>query len=556
MLIANGITPALAWKICNRYKTKTTLILESDPYQLAREVVGIGFVKADDIALKLGMSPFSPQRIQAGIFYALEKALEEGHTYLTREAIDHRVEALIGSLPGGKSSISYGIVGLSSGGFIKPGGGDTYALTSAIEAERYIAQEVRRLSVLQFIAPTPFTITQAARHIERSAGFALSVEQRLAVELTLCRGLAILTGGPGCGKTTITRTIVAALLDDGQRVLLTAPTGRAAQRLGEVCGHPAATIHRLLRYNPGLQGFTHNEQNPVSADVVIVDEASMVDVFLMRDLLKALPPYCRLILVGDKDQLPSVGPGRVFADIITAMGNNVSFLSKTFRQVEGSDISRVAAEINEGKTPEVGAEGEAKILVAYTSEAVVDRILETYQPGDCVLTPYNNGDLGTARLNNAIQAKFNPEKVDKAQLRRTGSTLRVGDRIVQRVNNYKLHEDGVFNGDIGTIIDIDPRGQATVLLADGREIEYENKFLWQLELGYVLTIHRSQGGEFGRVILVLHESHYPLLEKQLIYTAVTRAKSELAIVGTRKALSMACGRCNASKRLTRLGELL
>lgn len=556
MLIANGVTPALAWKICNRYKTKTSLILESDPYQLAREVVGIGFVKADDIALKLGMSPFSPQRIKAGVFYALEKALEEGHTYLEVDMIEHRVEGLIGELPGGKASIPFALVSLCAEGFVKRFNVGYYALASATEAEEYIAEQIGRLSRLPFTAPSAHSRTRAAARVEKLAGFALSYEQLSAVDTILHQGLAILTGGPGCGKTTITRTIVAALLDDGQRVLLTAPTGRAAQRLGEVCGHPAATIHRLLRYNPGLQGFTHNEQNPVSADVVIVDEASMVDIFLMRDLLKALPPYCRLILVGDKDQLPSVGPGRVFADIITKMVNNVSFLSKTFRQVEGSDISRIAAEINEGKTPGVGAEGEAKILVAYTSEVVVDRILEIYQPGDCVLTPYNNGDLGTARLNNAIQAKFNPEKVDKAQLRRTGSTLRVGDRIVQRVNNYKLHEDGVFNGDIGTIIDIDPRGQATVLLADSREIEYENKFLWQLELGYVLTIHRSQGGEFGRVILVLHESHYPLLERQLIYTAVTRAKSELVIVGTRKALNMACGRCNASKRLTRLGELL
>jgi len=402
-------------------------------------------------------------------------------------------------------------------------------------------------------------------------GFELSAEQRTAVSLALRERLTVITGGPGCGKTTVVRTIADVFRRTGAKLKLAAPTGRAAQRLSEVCGIEASTIHRLLRFDPIERAFLYNADDQLDCDAIIVDECSMIDLSLASSLFQALRTDCRLILVGDVDQLPSVGAGLVLADLLSVPEISRVRLTKLFRRAEESAITAVAYQINSGEIPAIPSpDGEVR-SDAYFIEArdaakaaqlierlVVERIPATasIQPSQItVLTPMNQGELGTASLNRKLQARVVPKLPGSPELEVGDLRFRLGDRVCQRVNNYQLLEAGVFNGDQGVVTGVDPKERTLqVELWDGREVEYPNEYLHQLDLAYALTIHRSQGSEMGIVVLALHDAHTILLERQLLYTAVTRAKELLIIVGSKKALATAVKRVRSRKRQTTLSK--
>jgi exodeoxyribonuclease V alpha subunit len=404
-------------------------------------------------------------------------------------------------------------------------------------------------------------------------GITFSAEQIHAVELAARHKFMIITGGPGCGKTTVTRALVSVFKHAGKVISLAAPTGRAAQRMSQVCGMPASTIHRLLRYDPSRGGFLHGINDPLIADVIIVDEASMVDVVLAKDLFSAIPRNATLILVGDKDQLPSVGPGRVFGDLVSLREVKTVALSKLFRRSEESTINAIALMINSGATPDIPepdgitkADGyfiprkDASEAAATIEKLVADQIPRKFgiDPREItVLTPSNRGPLGTIALNQLLQQRLNPPGAfdSEQELQHNGVDFRVGDRVCQRVNNYQIDPYGVFNGDSGTVHSVSKSERSLVVeMWDGRLVKYAAGDIGQLSLAYAVTVHRSQGSEIPCVVLAIHESHFTLLERQLMYTAVTRAKKLLIVVGSKKALMLATKRMNSKRRLTLLAE--
>jgi exodeoxyribonuclease V alpha subunit len=416
-------------------------------------------------------------------------------------------------------------------------------------------------------------VKKALAQAAASLGISFSYEQEHAVQLATEYPLLVITGGPGCGKTTIIRALALLYQLAGKRLLLAAPTGRAAQRMGQVCALPASTIHRLLKYDPAKGNFLHGVNDPLSADAVIIDEASMIDVQLARDLFSAIPRAATIILVGDKDQLPSVGPGRVFGDIISVSAVKTISLSRLFRRSEESAISTMAHLINSGTVPDIPEPDGVTRTDAYfiakpdpeeaaltVEKLVADQIPRKFgiSPAEiCVLTPSNRGPLGTLALNQRLQARINPppENDTEQELALHEYVLRLGDRVCQRVNNYNIDIVGVFNGDVGQVFHVDRKARSlTVEMWDGRLVKYEESDLSQLSLAYAVTVHRSQGSEIPCVVLVLHESHYTLLERQLVYTAVTRAKKLLIVVGSRKALNLGVKKMNSRRRCTLLKE--
>jgi exodeoxyribonuclease V alpha subunit len=383
----------------------------------------------------------------------------------------------------------------------------------------------------------------------------------------------IITGGPGCGKTTIIKALTILFEKAGLAFALAAPTGRAAQRMSQVTAAPASTIHRLLKYDPTTTDFIFNARNPLPYDALIIDEASMVDIMLARDLFAAIQKRTILILVGDKDQLPSVGPGRVFGDLVSCKDIRVVALSKLFRRANESAINSVAYMINTGEVPSIPTPDGVTKSDAYfiqrddTEESgrlieslVADQIPKKFGFSGAeiaVLTPSNRGPVGTIELNKRIQEKLNPRAShSEDEILEIGDmTFRVGDRVCQRVNNYKIDPSGVFNGDMGTIYRVDREEQRlTVELWDGRLIEYPRGEIGQLSLAYAVTVHRSQGMEVPCVVFAIDNSHFTLLERQLVYTGVTRAKKLLIIVGSKRALGIAAKRAQTKRRCTLLLE--
>ncbi len=569
-LVEKGISPLLAQKIYRLYGAKTIENITNNPYRLARDVFGIGFSTADSIAANLGIASDSPLRLKAGLVFTLEKGAEsEGHCYLPPELLSERARALLGlddnvDLEPPLEEI------LADGDVIKSELG--FALAPHNRAEDFVSDFVsKRCRKL----PTPrLSDSQFASALETLKGrisFDLSVEQLEAIKRSIQYPLLVITGGPGCGKTTIIQGIVAAYQQAGLIVRLAAPTGRAAQRMAQVCGITASTVHRLLKFDPVKRRFVHDLDMPLVGDVVIVDEASMLDIFLAQSLFAAIGPNTNLILVGDKDQLPSVGPGRVLGDLLSLVDVPSVALSRVFRRADESSINDVAHSINAGQMPDIPVpDGETKSdayliprsdpgeITQLVQKLVSDQIPRKFGiPTEeiVVLTPSNRGPLGTQTLNQNLQAFLNPSgKIDVEQEISIGeNTLRIGDRVCQRVNNYQIDENGVFNGDTGYIHSIEKfSGRVTVELWDGRLVDYEKTDLNQLSLAYAVTVHRSQGSEVPCVVMVLHDSHYTLLDRQLVYTAVTRAKKLLIIVGSKRALGIACKRTNTQRRLTQL----
>jgi len=396
---------------------------------------------------------------------------------------------------------------------------------------------------------------------------ALSRQQAEAVKLALTEKIVVLTGGPGVGKTTVTRAIVDLFESSGCTVLLASPTGRASKRLSEVTGRDAKTIHRLLEIDPVAWEFRRNEERPLECDVVIVDEASMLDIELMWALVRAVPDSGRLILVGDVDQLPSVGPGLVLRDLIASKGVPMARLTEIFRQDRESQIVMNAYRVNEGKAPHFNTPARAGDDCTLVSEADQERIVERtvqlvgqdlpregFQPQDIqVLTPMNKRALGTVRLNAVLQEALNPARPGRPEVTRGEKTIREGDRIVQTVNNYAKN---VFNGDVGTVVSVDPAASTVTVQFYDEAAWYEYDELDELELAYALTVHKAQGSEYPAVVLVNHTSQYIMLQRNLLYTGLTRAKKKCVVVGNRQAVWTAVRNNRPARRYTRLRELV
>lgn len=570
-LVEHQISPNLSAKIYERYKGKTLDIIKADPFVLAREIRGIGFHTADTIAMNLGVRPDSPKRLQAGLYFALDAASDEGHCYLSRQALLERAKHLLGLEEA--VDLDEHIAQLLSQGLLATFEGGIFLdrLNQAEDAvARFIAGRTRPKAsqVLQ-----PELVRTAISDAESTLGVELSPEQRVAVESAAALPLLIITGGPGCGKTTVIKALTLLFERAGVSFALAAPTGRAAQRMSQVCGAPASTIHRLLKFDPSTSNFVFNARNQLPHEALIIDEASMVDVLLARDLFAAISPKCTLILVGDKDQLPSVGPGRVFGDLVGCRDVRVVALSRLFRRATESAINTVAHMINSGEVPTIptpdgitksdayfiqrdSAEESSKLIESLVSEQIPRKF--GFSGSDiAVLTPSNRGPLGTIELNRRIQERLNPRAAhSEDEILQVGETeFRCGDRVCQRVNNYKIDLAGVYNGDMGTVARVNREDQTlSVELWDGRFIEYPRGEVGQLSLAYSVTVHRSQGMEVPCVVLALDDSHFTLLERQLVYTGVTRAKKLLIIVGSKRALAIAAKRAQTKRRCTLLLE--
>ena len=553
-----GITMNLAVKIYNKYGQEVYGILKENPYRLADDIEGVGFRTADDIAAKAGIRTDSDFRVRSGILYTLLQASGEGHTFLPQEELTAKTSELLGI---DKEIIEKNYMDLSiDRKIIMKQSGDQVQIYSSsfYYMEANTATMLRELDITYDVADAE--IEQRIHNIEKQTGMQLDEHQVQAVKEAVRNGLLIITGGPGTGKTTTINTIIRYFEIEGMDIFLAAPTGRAAKRMSETTGFKARTIHRMLELNGGMEGsagFERNETNPLETDVVIIDEMSMVDITLMNSLLKAIAPGTRLILVGDINQLPSVGPGSVLKDIIQSEAFNVVMLTKIFRQASTSDIIVNAHKINRGE--EVSLDNKSMdffFLKRYEADIIINVVLQLVKqklpkfvdatPYDIqVLTPMRKGLLGVERLNGILQQYLNPPDKSKREKEHGDMVFREGDKVMQTKNNYQLEWEirtkfgltvdkgmGIFNGDMGIIIEINDFAETmTVEFDEGRKVEYSYKLLDELELAYAITIHKSQGSEYPAVVIPLLNGPSMLMNRNLLYTAVTRARKCVTLVG-------------------------
>ena len=568
-LQGHGVSPAYAVKIFKTYGQAAIATVRENPYRLARDIRGIGFKTADKIARELGVPADSPLRATAGILHTLQELTDEGHVYVPEaellRAAEETLEIPAALLPEALATLVSDEVVV-----VEPiSAGRAVYLTALHVSETQVARRAADL-LRAPRAVSPIDTTHALAWVEQKTGLALTEEQRQAVRLALQEKLLIITGGPGTGKTTILQAVIRLLEEKKLRIHLASPTGRAAKRLAEVTGHEATTLHRLLEWNPREGGFQRNARNPLETDFVVVDEVSMLDVLLAHHLLQAIPLTATLLLVGDADQLPSVGPGTVLRDLLGVAGIPAIRLTTIFRQAARSRIVANAHRVNRGQLPDlsVPAADQAQDFFFLSEEdparlqqLIVDlahrRLPARYGLDPLadiqVLTPMHRGPIGAGQLNAALQAALNPPRAGAAELLRGGRIFRVGDRVLQLRNNY---DKAVFNGDLGRIAAIDPTEQAVVVRIDDREVSYDFSDADELTLAYAMTVHKSQGSEYRAVILVMHPTHYPMLQRNLLYTALTRAKRLLVVVGTKKALAIATRNDAIRRRFSRLAERL
>ncbi|MBW7881964.1 MAG: AAA family ATPase [Caldilineaceae bacterium] len=636
-LQSHGVSTSLATKIYKYYGDDAINIVRSDPYRLARDIFGIGFLTADKIARAMGMAANAPERVAAGVAYALNEASEEGHVYLPTSELVKLTAELLGVAP---ELVGIGLARMWADDQIKvaptPGAeamdprttaapeaaapllvaeeGGVYAADTVAHGRKLLAEEdaiyltplyysevgvanrlrrlatesASRLAVFQRYQERAWSDVLA--EAERASGFPLAPAQRAAVQTALTHRVTILTGGPGTGKTTTVRTVLHLCKRERRRVLLAAPTGRAAKRLSETTGEEAKTIHRLLEFKPGEgMAFQRNEENPLDGDLLIVDEASMLDLTLTNQLLKAVPPGMHLLLVGDVDQLPSVGAGNVLKDIMAAIGDlphaepgttqsgrllsgsparsyAVIRLQTIFRQEAGSFIITNAHNINRGQMPAIDNENATDFFLFKTEdperaaqlcvELVTTRIPRRFgiPPEDIeLLAPMHRGAVGVGALNGALQQALNPPAPNRPEKMVGSRVYRVGDRVMQVRNNY---DKDVYNGDMGRITAMDTVMHRVTVTFDGRPVGYDFLELDELVHAYAVSVHKSQGSEFPAVVIPVLTTHYLMLQRNLLYTAVTRARRLVVLVGQPRAIAMAVRNDKVTQRFTGLMERL
>jgi len=559
-LRGHGFGPALAVKVHELYGSRAIAVCREQPYRLAREVEGVGFVIADRLARSVGIPLDDPERLGAGLRHVLQEQVQSGHVAYPWKRLVERSARLLQVDP---MLVDAELDRLERDARVRiepmDAAGERLVYPPHLhEAEVEVANALAALRAGG--APPGREAVRLLGSVREIGDIEMTGAQLEAVKLALTQKIAAITGGPGVGKTTIVKAIVTICRRLGLRVELAAPTGRAAKRLTEATGLGARTIHRLLEFEPRTGTFNRGPGRPLDADFVLIDETSMVDLVLARDLLRALPPEASLVLIGDADQLPSVGPGRVLGDILDSGAFPFARLTQVFRQEEGGEIVANAHRVNRGELPEAGKKEDTDFFLVYredpagalrlVEELVTERIPRKFgfKPGRDiqVLTPMYRGEVGADNLNVRLQALINP---GEARLTRGKLTLRPGDRVMQLTNDY---EKDVFNGDVGRVIRILPEEQVIVEI-DGRSIHYEAKDLDDLTLAYAVTVHKAQGSEYPAVVVPLTASHWPLLQRNLLYTAVTRGKRLVVIVGERRALQRAV---KNDRIRTRHGRLL
>ncbi len=576
-LMELGLSNFQIQKIIETYQEQALDVIKTNPYKLALDLPGFGFNRADQIALNTGMDLHSPLRIQAGIYFTLVKLQDDGHCFLELDQLYERTKYLLKIEEIEDLTTSIEQLVFDHKVIVED---QKIYLKNIYDAEVYLAKFIQQKAVLSNLKLDISELLPAVleKNLQKKQ-ITLSEQQVNALHIAAKQNLLVITGGPGCGKTTLVRSIVEIFQNANKTIKLAAPTGKAAQRLSEVCQIPASTIHRLLGFDPIKKSFVHNLANPIrfteedleneqQLDLLIIDEASMIDLLLARDLFSAINQDTKLIIVGDQDQLPSVGAGKVLADILASDLTPRIVLNQIFRQSNKSAIVEFAHQVNSGILPEIpvpdGNTTSDVYLIPRRETHEITNLVESLYAEQIpqkfginndqimLLTATNRGPVGSEILNQKLQARINPPE-NKARLQLGEQYYAIGDRICQRVNNYQIDPEGVFNGDQGVIKDLNSQtGEAIIELWDGRHVRYQKSDLSQISLSYAMTIHRSQGSEIPCVIIVLHESQFILLDRQLLYTAMTRAKKLLIIVGSKRALQIACQRTLAKRRNTTL----
>ena len=578
-----GITMNLAVKVYQAYGQDVYGIIRENPYRLADDIDGVGFRTADEIAARVGIRMDSDFRVRSGILYTLLQASGEGHTYLPETELTPRASKLL-NVTAEQVEKQYMDLAIERKIILKQMEDQTQIYAASFYyMEANTATMLKRLNVSYDVSDAE--IEQRIRGIEKKSGMTLDEHQVTAVKEAVRNGLLVITGGPGTGKTTTLNTIIRYFELEGLEIFLAAPTGRAAKRMSETTGFEARTVHRMLELNGGAEGsggFERDESNPLEADVIIVDEMSMVDISLMYSLLKAISVGTRLILVGDVNQLPSVGPGSVLRDIIQSHACNVVMLTKIFRQASTSDIIVNAHKINHGE--EVILDNKSMdffFLKRYDADVIINVVLQLIKqklpkfvdatPYDIqVLTPMRKGLLGVERLNGILQRYMNPPANDKVEKEYGSTVFREGDKVMQTKNNYQLAWEirtkfgltvdkglGIFNGDMGIIRQINDFAEQMIIEFDeGRMVEYPYKLLDELELAYAITIHKSQGSEYPAVVIPLLSGPMMLMNRNLLYTAVTRARKCVTLVGNEVTFQQMIQNTSQQKRYSGLCDRL
>lgn len=573
-LHSHGVAPTYAGRIFHLYGAQSVRKLEENPYELTYHIRGVGFKTADNMALKLGFASDAPQRIEAALVYTLFSTSERaGHLFLPRMKLMDEVARMLEGVEFEK--IEAGLASLEEikRVFVDRAAPDAAEGEEPVYLWHHYRFEKETASRLHELASHPRPVSRAKieaalPEVEKRLGFILSDEQREAVFQACVNKAFIITGGPGTGKTTITRAVVGTLQELGLKIKLAAPTGRAAKRMTEATGEYAQTIHRLLQFAPD-GGFQHNEEKKLRTQVLVVDEASMLDAQLFLSVLRALPLTCRLILVGDVNQLPSVGPGNVLGDLINSGAIPTARLTHIFRQAQESFIVVNAHRINAGEMVRQSPhqppradffwvnQDDPQTVQRLIVDTVCERIPERYGLDPMrqvqVLTPMHKGEVGTLELNRLLQQRLNPRPpmARNVEVRRGNLLLRTGDRVLQLKNNY---EKEVFNGDLGWVEEVDSEAGEVAVDFEGNLVHYEPSELDDLTLAYAVSVHKSQGSEYPAIVVPVVTQHFIMLQRNLIYTALTRARDLAVMIGSNKAFSIALGNATAGRRHTRLAD--
>ena len=567
-LQSHEISPAHAAKIYQRYGKDAVATVTADPYRLASDIRGIGFATADGIARSLGIAADAPTRAAAGVQHSLRKLADDGHVMAPRTALERQAAAL---LEVDLDVVRRAVDALEASGkiVVEPGAGEpSVYLLSLYDAETSAAAQLRAIAG-EPTKPIEVDVDRAIEWLGSQQDVRLADKQALALRLAVRSKILVITGGPGTGKTTVIKAILDVLERKGRKIALCAPTGRAAKRMQEATSRPAKTIHRLLEFSPKLDRFQRDQEQPIDADVIVVDESSMIDVVLLSHLLEAVPRSAQLFLVGDIDQLPSVGPGNVLSEVIDSGIADVVRLDRIFRQGDASQIVVNAHEINRGALPVSSAadagggptgdffiieKAEPEDALATVQKLIVERIPQRFglDPIDDVqvLTPMHRGTLGATNLNVCLQEALNPEG---PALVRGSRIIRVGDKVMQTKNDY---DKDVFNGDLGRVVAVDLEERRVSVCFDDRTVPYETAELDALVLAYACSIHKSQGSEYPAVIIPLHTQHFVMLRRNLLYTAITRGRRLVVLVASRRALQLSVDNDRVPVRHTRLAERL